>query len=1036
MESQQATLAELLTVMKPNGSSSGIVPGSGIGLEVGPGGVSYELPEPSLSVIKGWDPSPSSFNTRHYGYSDVSATAGAAAAAAAAARRRRGNQVKGATGSSGNNAGSAIGARNSVKESALLSKRERYLAVEQYWRSMPPEERKNILAAPVKKVLEVAAAEGGSEAAKEVADGFMLLKNNGSRHACFWRCPCCNLRTADPRAFLFHMAGYHEGVQYSAEDTPLLCSSCGNEIVGAYFYQGDAEAPTETECFTCAWEDHHQAGKGQHSALLATSSSPQEGWSLFVPQPTEMVEDRSWTDNGSSLASTEAMTASSGGDSDADGEDEDDFSEEEGEGDSYEEEESDRGSGSPRVGTDDSSVSESEIDQAHNKLFHPSEAERSALESRIQNSADGLLRAIAHRLQNLSRYTEFRSQFQVALARIVHRAQKIMHGATSPPPPLPAGDSTYGSSHLPATAGKNKRQVIAELLETMSLPTAPGPDGSIITTEEDEENADILKQGLDLLIPSELHDLLALMARKYSPHPHHHHQGHGMGGGGGEAGDDNDEGHGGAASKKYEASASYEPMCWSLFRYISTPTNEAITNIDTSTTAVVASKPLGAGGASSQQQQQQNPTSDSSSQLHFPPGPGSDFHDLTEINATTDMVIAQPWWSDHLSQKTWQDLGSRDDLYLLRWIYGSIAYGPTDEFLERQRLSCGAKTPGDAIVDAFGEIAEMWRHLGATMDKKRHITTLLDAVAEDVDAVSTFDASQISALRAQAICFFEEVANDPALTAAAAAAAAAATAKCSGDGGNNTYTRGAAEAAWSQIALAKLQRYHELKDESSIRYAQALIDREIAVLELAEVMDQHELDSAERELTTIDAALTAAGRDLAEAEIDLGRAQAEGPALHRKRDLLDRVNKEAEHRERLQELQQHIASCKERIVNEETFGNSARRRREEAATDLDEDRTELQRYLERRQALDRACHDVLAAQERDKGQELTDAYVDARIKAVWQVVAGVADAIRGLHDRYGPGSKSIEANRHGRCTSKFLLNLSTFYFISPPARSC
>lgn len=1000
MESQQATLAELLTTMKPNGvdgSGSGLVPASGMGLEIGPGGVSYDLPEPSLSVIKGWDSSSSSFNTRHYGYSDVSATAGAAAAAAAAARRRRGNQVKGSSRNGGNNSNSG-GTHNSSKNSALLSKRERYLAVEQYWRSMPPKERKTILSAPVKKVLEVATAEGGPEAAKEVADGLMLLKNNGSRHACFWRCPCCNLRTNDPRAFLFHMAGYHEGVQYSAEETPLLCSSCGNEVVGAYFYQGDAESPTETECFTCAWDDHHQAGKGQHSALLATNSFSQEGWSLFVPQPTEMVEGRSWTDDGSSLASTEAMTASSGGDSE---DDDDDYSGEEGEGGSDEEEGEESTCGSDHGKRSDSSASESEAEQAHNKLFHPSEAENSALESRIQNGADGLLKAIAHRLQTLSQYTEFRSQFQMALARIVHRAQQIMHGDTSTPD---AEESAYGSTPLAATGGKNKRQVLTDLLEIMSLPTPPGPNGSIITTEEDEENAAVLKHGLDLLTPSELQDLLALMARKYSPHARHHGHGHGDGGH-----------YGGAVPKKYEASASYEPMCWSLFRYISCDTTNTVSfsTKETSTTAVVASKPTAITaidaeeGASSQQQ-----NSISSSQLQLPPGPGCDFHDLVEISADTDMIIAQPWWSDHLSQKTFHDLGSTDDIYLLRWIYGSIAYGPTDEFLERQRLSCGAKTPGDAIVDAFGKIAEMWRHLGATMDKKRHITTLLDAVAEDVDAVSTFDSSQISALRAQANAFFEEVANDPALAAAAAA-------KNSVDSNNkNNSTRGVAEAAWSQLALAKLQRYHELKDESSIRYAQALIDREIAVLELAEVMDQHELDSAEGELMAVDSALAAAGRDLAEAEVDLGRAQAEGPALHRKRDLLDRVNKEAEHRERLQELQQHIASCKERIVNEEEFGASAHGRREEAATDLDDDRTELQGYLERRQALDRACHDVLAAQERDKGHELTDAYVDARIKAVWQVVAGVADAIKGLHDRYGPGSKSREANRHGRCTSK------------------
>ena len=73
--------------------------------------------------------------------------------------------------------------------------------------------------------------------------------------------------------------------------------------------------------------------------------------------------------------------------------------------------------------------------------------------------------------------------------------------------------------------------------------------------------------------------------------------------------------------------------------------------------------------------------------------------------------------------------------------------------------------------------------------------------------------------------------------------------------------------------------------------------------------------------------------------------------------------------------------------------------------------------MDKRQALDKACHAVLQAQERDKGHELTDAFVDARIKAVWQVVQGVADAIRTLHSRYTPGSNSSETVRHARCTA-------------------
>lgn len=54
-----------------------------------------------------------------------------------------------------------------------------------------------------------------------------------------------------------------------------------------------------------------------------------------------------------------------------------------------------------------------------------------------------------------------------------------------------------------------------------------------------------------------------------------------------------------------------------------------------------------------------------------------------------------------------------------------------------------------------------------------------------------------------------------------------------------------------------------------------------------------------------------------DAEAEHVRIAAEGPAHHRKKDLLDKATKEAEHRERLQDLQQRIAAVKERIMGDE-----------------------------------------------------------------------------------------------------------------------
>jgi len=597
------------------------------------------------------------------------------------------------------------------------------------------------------------------------------------------------------------------------------------------------------------------------------------------------------------LASTEALTASSGSSSGGDSR-------------SQCTSEGDGGSTCDGDGNGDPQI-ESETSALESR-------KTSALETRIRTSTDGLLPAIAERIDILAK--ENRPQFEAALTEVVQQAQQLMQGALT---------AEIQRESKESDAPEKRTEVAERLTDPETYPN----------------QIDELRAALEMLNPLELQDLLALMARKYSSQAPPHI-------------DDGVKSH----------HESYEPVCASLMRL----------------------EPEDTFNATGVQQ---------ASHGGEPPLPGSGLTDLPELGLD-DVILPHQWWTDHLVQQGWHELNSQNDIYLLQWVYGNVVHGSTDEFVERHRLASGGKKSIDrTIMDSFGEVAETWRHLAATMDRKRHVCTLREAVAEDIEAVEVFDSSIAASLFDQAQEYTAEVTSDPTLAAAASGVAPM-------------------DSTWSQRALGKLQRFHQLKDETSIRYAQSLIDREIAVLELAEVMDQHECDVAERELQTVDAALATAKQDLANGEFELAKAEVEGPAVHRKRDLLDRVNKEAEHRERLRELQQHIASCKERIASEEAFGAGARRRREQAAADLSEGRIELQGYLEQRQALDRACHAVLAAQERDKGQELTDAYVDARIKAVWQVVAGVADAIRLLSKRYIPGSNSKESARHLRCTGK------------------
>lgn len=62
---------------------------------------------------------------------------------------------------------------------------------------------------------------------------------------------------------------------------------------------------------------------------------------------------------------------------------------------------------------------------------------------------------------------------------------------------------------------------------------------------------------------------------------------------------------------------------------------------------------------------------------------------------------------------------------------------------------------------------------------------------------------------------------------------------------------------------------------------------------------------------------TPTSQELKDAEAEHLRVQAEGPAHHRKRDLLDKATKEAEHRERLADLQARMAAAKERVAADE-----------------------------------------------------------------------------------------------------------------------
>jgi hypothetical protein len=68
--------------------------------------------------------------------------------------------------------------------------------------------------------------------------------------------------------------------------------------------------------------------------------------------------------------------------------------------------------------------------------------------------------------------------------------------------------------------------------------------------------------------------------------------------------------------------------------------------------------------------------------------------------------------------------------------------------------------------------------------------------------------------------------------------------------------------------------------------------REERAMRLVQDMLLHQRDQSERNGAAAEARLADAREELLLAEVDLAKAQAEGPASHRKRDYIDKATKE------------------------------------------------------------------------------------------------------------------------------------------------
>jgi hypothetical protein len=125
-------------------------------------------------------------------------------------------------------------------------------------------------------------------------------------------------------------------------------------------------------------------------------------------------------------------------------------------------------------------------------------------------------------------------------------------------------------------------------------------------------------------------------------------------------------------------------------------------------------------------------------------------------------------------------------------------------------------------------------------------------------------------------------------------------------------------------AVAAVRAAPLLASDASQQYACALLERELAVLTLLQAKLEHDVAAARGRLQDAASRLgSKRSSELAAAEAELAKLTADGPASHRKKDLLDKATKETEHRQKLADIKARIESVKAAIAEDEALAASA-----------------------------------------------------------------------------------------------------------------
>eukprot|EP00879_Flechtneria_rotunda_P010168 GHRR01010630.1.p1 GENE.GHRR01010630.1~~GHRR01010630.1.p1 ORF type:complete len:1312 (+),score=676.34 GHRR01010630.1:1142-5077(+) len=193
-----AAIGELLRLLRPASNAVAATPAAApvaASAETSPApqnsGNTDMAPVP-LSVEKPWD----SLDALAAGAKTPAATAGTGASTARGAAKGRGRAR-------------ACAAAGPAKKRDR-SRKEQFMDVESFWRSCSPEQRLQLLQVPLSPLLEGVKQGTGSEAAEELMEGLVLLREQANTSARYWLCPACDRKFHTASDFSSHLQACHE----------------------------------------------------------------------------------------------------------------------------------------------------------------------------------------------------------------------------------------------------------------------------------------------------------------------------------------------------------------------------------------------------------------------------------------------------------------------------------------------------------------------------------------------------------------------------------------------------------------------------------------------------------------------------------------------------------------------------------------------------------------------------------------------------------------------------------------------------------